>query len=62
MYLVMFASLRHQYPALVHILTYSVNLAYGPELGFKNKCRIRAAKWGPFTTLVGINSCRSIRL
>jgi len=42
--------LRHQYPAVAHILTRSVNLALGPKLGFKTKCR--ALKWGPFTTLI----------
>jgi len=46
-------------------LNLSVNLAFGPKSGFKNKCRARAgfglvisgsgrvqaSKWGPFTTL-----------
>jgi len=27
------------YSAVAHILTPSVNLAIGPKLGFKNKCR-----------------------
>jgi len=27
------------YPAVAHILTYLVNLAFGPKSGFKNKCR-----------------------
>jgi len=30
------------YSAVAHILTHSVNLAFGPKLGFKNKCRSRA--------------------
>jgi len=55
------------YSAFAHILTPSVNLAFRPESGFKNKCRARAgfglviwgsgrvqaSKWGPFTTLCG---------
>jgi len=62
----MFTFLRHQYPAVAHILTHSVNLAFGPKSGFKNKCRaragfglvisglgrVRASKCGTFTTLV----------
>jgi len=53
------------YSAVEHILTPSVNLAFRPKSGFKNKCRARAgfglvisgsgrvqaSKWGPFTTL-----------
>ena len=53
------------YSAVVHILTLSVNLAFRPKPGFKNKCRARAgfrfvisvldrvqaSKWSPFTTL-----------
>ena len=30
------------YSAVAHILTASVNVAYRPKLGFKNKCRARA--------------------
>jgi len=30
------------YFAVAHILTSSVNLAFGPQSGFKNKCRARA--------------------
>jgi len=33
--------LRYQYLAVAHILTQSVNLAFGPKSGFKNKCRAR---------------------
>ena len=33
-----FTLLRHQYSAVAHILTHSVNLAFGPESGLKNKC------------------------
>jgi len=29
------------YSAVAHILTPSVNLAFGPKSGFKNKCRVR---------------------
>jgi len=29
-------------PHQAHILTHSVNLAFGPKSGFKNKCRARA--------------------
>lgn len=35
----MFTLLRHQYRAVAYILTHSVNLAFGPKSGFKNKCR-----------------------
>jgi len=35
-YLVMFRLLRHQYSAVAHILTHSVNLTFGPKSGFKN--------------------------
>ena len=38
----MFTLLHHQYPAIAHILTHSVNLPFGPKSGFKNKCRARA--------------------
>jgi len=53
------------YSAVAHILIPSVNLAFRPKSGFKNKCRsrvgfglvtsdrVRAWKWGPFTTLCG---------
>jgi len=55
------------YFAVAHILTPSVNLAFRPKSGFKNKCRARAgfelvtsgsdwvqaSKWGPLTTLCG---------
>jgi len=55
------------YSAVAHILTPSVNLAFSPKPGFRNKCRARAgfglatsgldrvqvSKWGPFTTLCG---------
>ena len=64
------ATLAHNvfcYFAVAHILTPSVNLAFRPKSGFKNKCRARAgfelvtsgsnrvqaSKWGPFTTLCG---------
>jgi len=30
------------YPALAHILTHSLNLAFGPKSGFKNKRRARS--------------------
>jgi len=53
--------------AVAHILTPSVNLAFRPTSGYKNKCRARAgfglmisgsgrvqaSKTGPFTTLCG---------
>ena len=53
------------YSAVAHILTLSVNLAFRPKSGFKNKCRdwarfgivisgsgrVQASKWGPFTNL-----------
>jgi len=53
--------------AVAHIITSSVNLAFRPKPGYKNKCRARAgfelmisgsgrvqaSKWGPFTTLCG---------
>jgi len=56
---------RFWYSAVAHILTPSVNFAFGSKSGFKNKCRARAAygldisgsgrvqfwKWGPFATL-----------
>jgi len=52
---------------VAHILTPSVDLAFGPKSGFKNNCRARsgfglvisgsgrvqASKWGPFTILCG---------
>ena len=55
------------YSTVAHILTPSVNLAFGPQLGFKNKYRapagfglvisvsgrVQALKCGPFTTLCG---------
>jgi len=50
-YLVVMTLLRHQYPTVAHILTHSVNLTFSPKSGFKNKCRVQAWKWGPFTTL-----------
>jgi len=31
------------YSAVAHILTPSVNVAYRPKSGFKNKCRSRAS-------------------
>jgi len=51
--------------AVAHILTPSVNLAFRPKSGSKNKClaragfglvisgsaRVQASQWGPFTTL-----------
>jgi len=40
--LVMFTWLRHQYPAVAHILTHSVSLSFGSKSGFKNNCRARA--------------------
>ena len=54
------------YSAVAHTLSHSVNVAFGPKLGFKNKCRTRSGfglvitgsgriwtwKWSPFTTLV----------
>ena len=53
------------YSAVAHVLTPSVNLAFRPKSGFKNKFRARAgfgllisdsgrvqaSKWSPFTTL-----------
>ena len=50
--------------AVLHIWSPSVNLAFRPKSGFKNKCRVRAglglvisgsgrvqaSKWGPFAT------------
>jgi len=62
-YLVMFSLLRHIIPAIVHILTQSVYLVFGPKSGFKNMWlararfgfvlsgRVRASQWGPLTTL-----------
>jgi len=55
------------YAVVLHIWTPSVNLAFTPKSGFKNKCRARtgfglvisgwgrvqASKWDPFTTLYG---------
>jgi len=55
------------YSAVAHILTPSVNLAFRPKPGYKNKCRarvgfglmisgsgrVKASKWVPFTTLCG---------
>jgi len=55
------------YSAVAHISTPSVNVAFDPKSGFKNKCRARAgfglvisgsgrvqaSKWGPCTTLCG---------
>jgi len=38
----MFTLLRHQNPAVVHILTQLVNLALGPKSGFTNNCWSRA--------------------
>jgi len=38
----MFTLLRHQSPAVVHILTHSGNFAFGPNSRFKKKCRARA--------------------
>ena len=44
-YLVTITLLRHQYPAVAHILTHSVNLAFGPQkyvgLGFQNEARLQ---------------------
>jgi len=37
----MFGLLRHTYPAFAQISTHSVNLSFGPKLGFKNKCQAR---------------------
>jgi len=65
-YLVMSSLLRYQYPAVVQTLTHSVVFAFWTKLGFKNKSRaparfnlvisgsdrVRASKWGPFTTLL----------
>jgi len=31
----MFTFLRHRYPAVAHIFTHSVHLAFGPKSGFK---------------------------
>jgi len=48
----MLTLLRHQCTAVTHILTHSVNLAFGPNSGFKNKCRLGpGSKWGPFRSL-----------
>jgi len=41
-YLVVFTLLHHQYPAVAQVLNNSVSLAFGPKLGFNNKCRVRA--------------------
>jgi len=38
-YLVLFTLLHHHYPAVAYILRHSVNWAFGPKSGFKNKCR-----------------------
>jgi len=38
-YLFMFALLRHQYPAVAHTLTHSVNLAFRSKWGFENICQ-----------------------
>jgi len=43
--------LRNQYPAVAHILTHSIDLAFGPKSGFKNICWDRAFIWDHFTTL-----------
>ena len=40
-YLVIFTFLRHQYPAVAHILTQSGNIAFWPKLGFKNNFGLR---------------------
>jgi len=37
-----FVSTAKSYSAVTHILTPSVNLVFGPKLGFKNKCRAPA--------------------
>jgi len=61
------------YPAVAHTSTQSVDLAFGPKLGFKNKWRARdrfglaisglgrcpASKWGPFTILLSGAQMRS---
>ena len=38
-YLAIINLLRHQNPAVAHILTYSVNLTFGPKSDFKSVCR-----------------------
>ena len=39
--LIIITLLRHQYPAVAHILTHSVCFAFGPKSGSKNICRAR---------------------
>jgi len=38
----MFTLLRHQYPAVTHILTHTVNFAFRPNSDFENKEGARA--------------------
>jgi len=33
-------------PTIAHILTHSVNLAFGSKSGFENKCQVRACDFG----------------
>jgi len=39
----MFTLLRYRCPAVAHILTHLVNLAFGPKSGFKHKCQVRGS-------------------
>jgi len=40
-FLVMFTLLPHQCLAATYVLIHSVNLTFGPKVGFKIKCRVR---------------------
>jgi len=48
-YLVTIILLRHQNPAVANILTHSVNLAVGPKSGCRNKYRVRACNFRPWS-------------
>jgi len=37
----LFTLIHHQYPAVAHFLTHSVNFAFGPISDFKKNCRAR---------------------
>jgi len=41
-YLVMSTFLRHEYPAVAHVLTHSAILAFGPKSDFKHNLQARA--------------------
>ena len=47
-YIVTIGFLRHQYPAVAHIVTHSVNLAFRPNSGIKTMSgQVRACGFGP---------------